>query len=299
MKSGKSTEGGASPQASHYQEQLADRPAAMRGKHKSLGGFTLLELLVTVAVIVILASLLLPVLTRAREQGRRITCVSNLRQFGYSWLMYAADQRDLVPPNNGGFPFPVGQETWVHGFLSPYDNNRDNINTDYLATSLLSPYLGSTFSVWRCPSDKSVVQQDGTILPRVRSYAMNNMLNCFFDPYQYVNQPYKVIRSTRDMVSPAPCNTFIILDERQDSIEDSVFGVDMWNGPASISEIPAAYHNSSGNLVFADGHVETHRWRDPRTEPPIAQVGYIAIPMGSGSANPDVVWLQTHATGRR
>src|SRR5579859_892828 len=237
-----------------------------------VGAFTLLELLVTVAVIAILASLLLPVLSKAQEEGRRVTCMSNLRQFGHGWLMYAVDQSDLVPPNNGGFPLPIGQETWVHGFLSPYDDNSDNINTTYLAASLLSPYLGSCFGVWRCPSDKSAVHEGGTLFPRVRSYAMNNMLNGFFDPDQYANQPYKVIRAVRDMVNPPPCSTFIIMDERQDSIDDSVFVVDMWNGPASLVEIPAAYHNSSGNLVFGDGHVETHRWHDSRTEPPVAQV---------------------------
>jgi len=128
---------------------------------------------------------------------------------------------------------------------------------------------------------------------------MNNMLNCFFDPGQYAAQPFKVIRSTRDMVDPPPCGTFIVTEERQDSIDDGVFGVDMWNGPASLTAIPGEYHNFCGNFVFADAHVETHRWRDPRTEPPLAQVGYVAIPFRPGPPNPDVVWLQAHTTGHR
>jgi prepilin-type N-terminal cleavage/methylation domain-containing protein len=272
----------------------------LTGRGGEARAFTLVELLVTIAIIGVLASLLIPALVKPREQARRIVCMGNLRQLGNAWVMYCTDQRDLVPPNNGGFPFPAGYETWVHGFLSPYEGNPDNINTEYLATSLLSPYLGTCFGVWRCPSDKSAVHGAGGLVPRVRSYAMNGMLNCFFDPGQYAAQPYKVIRSTRDMVNPPPCGTFVIMDERQDSINDGLFGVDMWNGPSSLLEVPAPYHGIAGNLVFADNHVETHKWLDPRTEPPVPQVGFVAIQWsGSGPANPDVVWLQMHTTGRR
>src|SRR5665213_4078603 len=60
--------------------------------------FTLIELLVVIAIIAILASLLLPVLARAKEQAKRTQCVSNLRQIVYSCLLYAND-------NNGSLPF--------------------------------------------------------------------------------------------------------------------------------------------------------------------------------------------------
>src|SRR6516162_10729074 len=115
----------------------------LTGRGGEARAFTLVELLVTIAIIGVLASLLIPALVKPREQARRIVCMGNLRQLGNAWVMYCTDQRDLVPPNNGGFPFPAGYETWVHGFLSPYEGNPDNINTEYLATSLLSPYLGT------------------------------------------------------------------------------------------------------------------------------------------------------------
>lgn len=262
-------------------------------------GFTLVELLVTIAVMIILASLLLPILSKAREEARRVGCISNLKQFGDSWFMYAGDHRDLVPPNNGDYPLPSGQQTWVHGFLRPYDDAPDDTNTIYLANSMLNPYLRNSFGVWRCPSDKSAFREDGTLLPRVRSYAMNNMLNCFFDPEQYAAQPYKVIKSTADMLNPPPCGTFVITDERQDSIDDCVFVVDMWNGPTSVLSVPAEYHNFSGNFLFADSHVETHRWRDQRTEPPLLKVGFVGTAWSPGPANVDVLWLQAHTTGLR
>ena len=53
------------------------------------GGFTLIELLVVIAIIVLLMGILLPFLTRARRQGKRAVCLSNIRQFQTAWLAYA------------------------------------------------------------------------------------------------------------------------------------------------------------------------------------------------------------------
>ncbi len=57
-------------------------------------GFTLIELLVVIAIIAILASLLLPVLSQTKEQGRKARCISNVRQIIYSCLLYAEDKME-------------------------------------------------------------------------------------------------------------------------------------------------------------------------------------------------------------
>ena len=77
---------------------LNPRPARLRN------GFTLIELLVVIAIIAILAAMLLPALARAKEKGKRVKCVSNLRQVGIALRMYGDDNQEKLPnqPAGGG-----------------------------------------------------------------------------------------------------------------------------------------------------------------------------------------------------
>src|SRR5262245_39787248 len=71
-----------------------------KGAFASRGAFTLIELLVVIGIIFILAAMLLPVLAKAKERGRRARCISNLRQLGITLHTYSMDNQDLILPGD-------------------------------------------------------------------------------------------------------------------------------------------------------------------------------------------------------
>jgi len=84
-------------------------------------GFTLIELLVVIAIIAILAAILFPVFARAREKARQTSCLSNEKQLGLAFMMYAQDYDEtLVPLANGGYG--VARHEW-YKIIEPYVKN--------------------------------------------------------------------------------------------------------------------------------------------------------------------------------
>src|SRR5437870_801356 len=90
------------------------RRCSRRPKNQQPCAFTLVELLVVVAVIMILAALLLPVLSKAKAQAQRILCLNNLKQLGLVWTLYADDNGDALAVNET-LRDAIRDTPWVRG----------------------------------------------------------------------------------------------------------------------------------------------------------------------------------------
>jgi prepilin-type N-terminal cleavage/methylation domain-containing protein/prepilin-type processing-associated H-X9-DG protein len=262
-------------------------------------GFTLIEVLVVIAIIATLASMLLPALSSAKSKAQGILCMNNHRQLLLAWQMYSDD-------HNGRLPFVKhGPSAWIDGWLDYDGNNRSNwdVTADIERSPLWNHYV-STHAVFKCPGDRSFVTDRGQRLPRVRSMAMLNWIGGRGEDREmgWSGPGWRIYRLQSEIIDPGPSRTFVFLDEREDSINDGMFVVDMTGypnqpGALAIVDIPASYHGGAGGLSFADGHSEIRRWQDPRTTPPVVP-GKI-IPYNNPSPNnPDIVWMQERATRR-
>ncbi len=270
------------------------RAKGERPAHRPVG-FTLVELLVVVAVIGLLASLLIPSVVRSKSRAQGIVCLKNLQQVQTAWNMYADDNHGWLPGViSGSYP---GSDRWVSGWLD-FSSNSDNTNTLYLTDlrySQLAPYLRNP-AVYRCPSDQSEVTIAGRSHPRARSLSMNCWMN-YIGTTPIGEDRFRVFRRLDDISNPAPEKAWVLMDEREDSINDGLFqtNLKLRGVQARIVDYPASYHGRSAGMVFADGHAEIKQWKDRRTTPPLRSRHNLELDVASPD-NPDVAWLQEHSS---
>ena len=185
-----------------------------------------------------------------------ISCMNSLRQLQMAWFMYVQDNTDRIAGVSGeGY----ATRTWVSGWLDFDSNNPDNTHTlpDRCALLPDRPLRPKSPAVYHCPADHSVAPFGSQLLPRVRSMSMNCWMNYILN-VDIGQSQYIIFRKYTDIQRPPPSMAWVLIDEREDSINDGLFQTDLVDrgAAANIVDYPASYHGNAAGILFADGHAE-------------------------------------------
>jgi prepilin-type N-terminal cleavage/methylation domain-containing protein/prepilin-type processing-associated H-X9-DG protein len=212
-------------------------------------GFTLIELLVVIAIIAVLMAVLLPALQRVREQGKRATCLSNLRQLTVAWMLYAEANNEKLVNGMGGIARPH-EPPWVgrcwHDDFRKGEQFPEEDQSAAIQAGALWPYCGD-IKLYRCPTGFR-----GEML----TYAVMDAMNGSGDGTRGRGL---FLKSRTEIRRPGSMAVFI--DEG-------------WVTPDSFAvyytqeywwDDPPVRHGDGTNLSFADGHSEYWKWRGTDT----------------------------------
>lgn len=270
--------------------------------------FTLIELLMVIAIIAILAAILLPVLARANLKATEASCLNNQKQLGLAFTMYVNENNQMLinynPPSTlndaDGFWGLDGQAPgdWTSPAVAMQD-----VQNCLVTNNVLYQYAANV-GVYHCPGDVRFNLPVGA----------GNAVGWAFDSYAVSENVESVPNFTESFSKMAqirrPSDCFIFVeqsDTRGYNVATFAMSVNGLLPPITFNfiDVFATYHGNVGTFAFADGHAEARRWMDPA----IIAAGKATLAIGStvfdyqqlptsqrpnGSTSPDAGWLIQH-----
>lgn len=192
-------------------------------------GFTLVELLTVIAIISILAGMIYPVLTTAKEKGRITACLNNIKQLGFAVVLYADD-------NNGRFPNPS-----IANHQPDWSGSLGTSNWVYPERGSLYRYV-KTVRVYRCPTDSYTPATAITGVPAGltnKDYPLSYSMNTEF--WNGGTIMTSSVMRNREVI--------MLIHESRASINDGDF-----NWHASPPDQPSNIHNGGSTVIYTDTH---------------------------------------------